>query len=803
MLKNYFLVAFRNFYRNKSFTLLNILGLGTGLACFILLAIYIMNELSYDRHHKHSGQIYRITLDGSFGGNEIRTATTGGRIGELAENEIPEIITHATVFKTLQSLLFRIGEKQFYEDNVLYADSGFFSIFDYDFLFGDPNQALALPNSLVLTESMARKCFGDENPLGQTIEWDNRNTMVVRGVVRDQVHNSHLRFSAMASMTSLQNDHRMWNHVNNLSVFITHNYILVQPGTSVALLGEKLTAMINNHMRGAIEQYGMRLELIPQPITDIHLRSNLIQELEENSDYARIYIFSGIALLILVIACINFINLSTATSLKRSREVGIRKVFGAQRTMLFRQFILESLLITFLSMILALAVVELLYPHFREVAGISAQITWLSESSLIFILLFLLILVGFSSGLYPALFLSSYQPVHVLKNMFFKPSSQLVFRNLLVVVQFSISAFIIFGAVVLQKQMHFLVNKDLGIDITNMVIVSLRDRSLTERYETLQNELRNVPGVVDVSASSTIMGTFDQRQTYYPEGSTRQQAEMLSYLQTDYNFLNVYKAELLWGRTFSENRLADSASIIINEAMARKFGWEEPLGKHLILPGGGENPANDTRYKVIGVVKDFHFTSLHNSIDPLLIELNPSYFRNLNIRIYEGNVQKTLLRLENKWLELVPDRPFDYFFFDQRFNSLYQAEKKMSSLFIYYSLLALFIASLGLFGLALYSTERRTKEIGIRKVFGGSVKGIVYMLLADFVKWVILANLVAWPLAWYFMQDWLQNFAYRTQISWWIFLIPLIVTMFIAITTVSWQSFRTAAQNPVKALRFE
>lgn len=803
MLRNYLLVALRNFYRNRSFTLLNILGLVTGLACFILLALYIKNELSYDRHHEYSDRIYRITLNGNFGGNEIRTATTGGRIGELAENEIPEIISHVTVFKTLQPVLFRIGEKQFYEDKVLYADSGFFSIFHYDFIFGNPNQALAHPNSLVLTESMAKKCFGDENPLGQIIEWDNRNNMIVRGVVREQVHNSHLRFSAMASMTSLQSDQRMWNHVNNLSIFITHNYILVQPGTSKELLGEKLTAMISNHMRGAIEQYGMKLELIPQPITDIHLRSKLIQELEENSDYARIYIFSGIALLILVIACINFINLSTATSTRRSREAGIRKVFGAQRSMLFRQFMLESFIIASLSMVVALAAVELLYPYFREIAGISTQVLWLNDHNLMLVLLGLLITVGMLSGFYPALVLSAFKPVNVLKGNVFNTSSRPLFRNLLVVVQFAISAVIIFGAVVIQRQMHYLGSKELGIDINNMLIVSLRDRSLIERYETLQNEIRNVPGVVDVSASSTIMGTFDQRQTYYPEGSTRQQAEMLSYLQTDYNFLDVYKAELLLGRNFSENRQTDSASIIINEAMARKFGWEEPLGKHLILPGGGGNPENDRRYKVIGVVKDFHFTSLHNSIDPLLIEMNPPYFRNLNIRIESQNIQSTFSGLESKWRSLVPHQPFDYFFFGDRFNSLYMAEQKMSRLFIYFSLLALFIASLGLFGLALYSTERRTKEIGIRKVFGGSVKGIVYMLLGDFVKWVILANLIAWPLAWYFMHNWLQNFAYRTQISWWIFMVPLLITMFIAIATVSWQSFRTAVQNPVKALRFE
>lgn len=803
MLKNYILIACRNFLRNKIFTLVNTLGLATGLTCFILIAIYVKNELSYDKHHQHSEHIYRITLDGNFGGNDIRTATTGGRVGELAENEIPEILNHTTVFKAPQSVLLRIGEKQFYQDDILFADSGFFNVFSYDFLAGNPEQALTHPNSVVITESLAAKCFGSEDPIGQIIEWDNQYSMVVRAVVRDPLHNSHLNFSALASLTTYQTDQRMWHHVNSLSIFITHNYIQVQAGTPVDLLATRLTEMIQNHMRENIEQYNMRIELVPQPITDIHLTSKLIQELEENGDYSRIYIFSAIAVLILVIACINFINLSTAVSSRRAREVGIRKVFGANRPMLFRQFMLESVMITVLSMVVAIAAVEIIYPYFTDVSGITTDMVWFNEWNPAIIFLSLIFVVALISGFYPALVLSSYQPASVLKGKLFKSSQRPVFRNVLVITQFAISTMIIFGAVVIQQQMKFLSEKDLGIDISQVIIVPLRDRNLISRYETLQSELRSVPGVIDVSASSTVMGTFDQRQTYYPEGSTRQNAEMLSYLQTDYNFLDVYQAELTEGRSFSENRSIDSASVIINESMARKFGWDQPLGKHLILPGGNGSGNADPRYKIIGVVKDFHFTSLHNSIEPLLIEMNPSFFRNLNIRISEYNVKETLQELESKWLHLVPDRPFDYFFFDQRFSSLYRAEQKMSGIFVYFSLLALFIASLGLFGLALFTTERRTKEIGIRKVFGAPVKGIIYMLLGEFAQWVLLANLIGWPVAWYFMNDWLQNFAYRIQISWWIFLIPAIITFSIAIVTVSWQSFRTAVQNPVKALRFE
>ncbi len=803
MLKNYFLIAYRNFTRNKLFTLVNVFGLSTGLACFILIVFYVKNELSYDRHQVNHDRIYRIVLKGSFGGNEINTCTTGGITGELAEKEIPEIIRHVTIFKASQAILSKVGEKQFYQDKIFYVDSTFFELFEYEMLYGNPAEALIQPNSLVLTETTARKYFGRHDPLGQIIEWENSYKMVVRGVVRDPVHNSHLNFDVLASMTTLQNNHLVWDYLQSMLVLMTYNYILVHEGTSQLLLTEKLQTMVIGNLGEIIDEFAMKIQLIPQPIADIHLKSKLLHELGQNGDYSRIFMFSAIAILILVIACINFINLSTATSAKRAREVGIRKVFGACRSMLFRQFMFESLLITFLSLMMALAAVELLFPYFSEVTGIGSRTGWLKTWNLLMILPALVICVGFLAGFYPAVFLSSYQPVNVLKGRLFSGPARSLFRNALVVVQFIISALIIFSAVVIHRQMSYMNKKDLGIDIDQMVIVPLRNRKLISTYETLKNEIGNIPEVIGVSASSTILGGTEQRRTYYPEGGNRQQAEMISFLQVDYDFLKLYRVEMVSGRGFSENRSLDSNSVIINESMMKKLGWDQPLGKHMLLPEETDAVENDRKFEIIGVVKDFHFSSLHKPIEPLLIEMNPDYFLQLNIKIQDKDIPKTLSEIESKWQSILPDRPFDYFFLDSSISNLYQAEQKMSRIFDYFSILALFIASLGLFGLALYTTERRTREIGIRKVFGGSVKEIVYMLLGEFVQWVLLANIIAWPLAWYYMSGWLQNFAYRTDIPRLLFLIPAVVSMLIAIATVSWQSFRTAVQNPVKALRYE
>jgi len=802
MLKNYLTTALRSLLKNKLFSLINIMGLAIGLACFTLIILYVQNELSYDRHHDSAENIYRLSLMGNMAGNSFHAAVTGGPVGEIMESEVPEIVEHVTLYKSYRPVLLEVNEHKFYQDGIFYADSNFFNMFKYEFLSGDPSTAISQPNSVVITETMAKKLFGDQNPMAETIRLSNKRSLVVKGIVRDPVHRSHLNFNLMASLSTFRSDDRMWGFVNNLFTLITQNYVRVIPGTSRDELIEKITPVVNSQLNDDAQDESMRLTIIPQRITDIHLHSKLLHELEDNGNISRVYIFSAIAFLVLIVACINFVNLTTAKSSKRALEVGVRKVFGASRKLLFRQFIGESLIIAFISLLVAILLIEFFMPFFENLAGIEFGSNWLSDWRFLLALIGIAMFAGLLSGSYPALFLSAYKPIRVLKGDTFRGGNRSFFRNAMVVMQFVISVFLIFSTLTIYRQLEFLQNKDIGINKENVVILPLRGSDLAGQYEIIQDEMRLLPGVKDVSASSAYLGNFEQRRTFYPEGTPRQSAYMINNVQMDYNYLEMMNAKLLMGRPFNENRQLDSNAVIINQSLMKKLEWDDPLGKHIYIPIG-DSAYGDRPLRIVGVVKDFNFASLHNPVDPLIISLEPARFRYLNVKINSQNIPAILQMIENKWKEFTSEQPFDYFFQDARFDSFYVAESRMTNLFIYFSVLALFIAATGLFGLALYTTERRTKEIGIRKVFGGTVRQILKLLTKEFVRWVIVANLIAWPLGWYFMHTWLQNFAYQTNIAWWIFVLSALLSLVIAIITVSWQSIRATMKNPVDALRYE
>nr|NQU90864.1 ABC transporter permease [Bacteroidota bacterium] len=802
MLSNYILTTLRNLGRNKVFSIINISGLAIGLACFIMLVLYVKNELGYDRHHPNAENIYRLTMKANMGGNDLHAAVTGGPVGDMVQNEIPGVIVHTTIYQPTRSILFRVNDRDFYQEHILYADSGFFDVFSYEFIAGDPATVLDHPGSMVLTESMVKKFFGDQDPMNQAIKWNNEDNMIVKGVIKDPEFNSFLNFDVLASLSTFRTSPRMWRAVNGLWFFATQNYVSVNASLSKERLKEKLDQVIEKHLTNDLNESGMKMEWEPQHITDIHLHSNIIHELETNGDISRVYIFSAIAILILIIACINFVNLSTSKSSKRAAEVGVRKVFGANRDMLFRQFIGESVIVAIISLIIAVILVEIFLPFFNEISGIEFGREWHSDWQFALFVFTITLVVGFVSGIYPAMFLSSFKPIKVLKGNLFTGTAKPLFRNSMVVLQFAISVFLIFSTIVIYQQMDFLEKKDIGIDKEHVVVISVRDPVFINKYDNIQEEIRLIPGVKDVSASSTYLGRFEQRRSYYPEGVTRQDSWMMNNVQVDYNFLEMMGTELVMGRQFNPNRQLDSNAIIINKAMMKKLGWEDPLGRNIFLPIG-DSATPDYRLKIIGVVKDFNFASLHQPVVPLLINMDPARFRYLNVKIDHHNIPAILAMLEEKWQAVSPNHPFDYFFLDTKFNSFYVAESQMSTLFIYFSVLAVFIAAMGLFGLTLYTTERRTREIGIRKVFGGSVKQILNLLLREFIQWVIVANLIAWPVAWYFMDGWLNNFAYQTHIAWWIFLLSAIVSLIIALVTVTWQSIRSALQNPVDSLRYE
>jgi len=803
MLNNYFKTTIRHLLKNKIYFFINMLGLAIGIACFVLISLYVYNELNYDRHHKKADRTYRQILKGNMGGSYLEAAVTGGPMGPILYKELPEVVEFTQIQEVRRSVLLTYLDRYFFEENIIYADSSFFRIFDFDFVQGDPETALIQPFSLVLSQKIARKFFGDENPVGKTIKWNNRENFLVTAVIKDSQGNTHLQKDIYASFSTLMADERSKSLVNDLFAFMTFNYVVVNDrDVDLKKLQQKVDTLVEKHMGSGMRDFGGKFSVSLQPLSAIHLHSHLLHEMGRQGDISQVYIFSAIAFLILIIACINFINLSTARSAKRALEVGMRKVFGADRKRLIMQFISESILVSFISLIISMVFIEIVRPFFNDLAGTSFGVDWFGNVKYLLFIIVLTGFVGLAAGIYPAVFLSSFRPVKVFKSDFITFSGKAFFRNALVVFQFTISVFLIFGTLVIYQQLRFINKKDLGFNKEDLMIVPLRGAEMTSRYATIRAELLNIPGVDGVSASSSYLGNFGQRQGYYPEGNSRKDAWMLLNLQVDYNFTDVIGAKLLKGRNFSENIKADSNVVLINEALAKEMGLEDPVG-HFILQPTGEDESTDRRFKIVGVVKDFSYASLHESVKPLLINNDPRNYRYLNIRLNAQNQQSTIALLGQKWDSMFPEQPLNYFFVEEKYLELYTSDMKMGNLFFIFTILAIFIASLGLFGLVLYIIERRTREIGIKKVFGSTVSLIVLQMNLEFIKWVILASVIAWLIGWYFMDKWLQNFAFQSPIKWWFYAAASFLAIIIAAVTISWQAFKSARKNPIDALRYE
>jgi len=554
-------------------------------------------------------------------------------------------------------------------------------------------------------------------------------------------------------------------------------------------------------MGEGLAEYGGTYDVFLQPITQIYLHSNLLHELKTNSDISYIYIFSAVAILILVIACINFINLSTARSAKRSMEVGVRKVFGANKVMLFRQFILESVIIVSISLVLALILFDIALPLFNRLTGNDFTMGLLAQWNYLFFILAIVILVGLLAGSYPAIYLSRFKPITVLKGIFFKNPKKFNFRNLMVIAQFIISIFLVASTLLIYRQLDYMNNKDLGVDNKNLVVVTLRNGSMTRNYNTLKTEMKNLPGVIDVTGSSSYLGNFQQRRGFYPEGGDENDMILMLHMQADPNYINVFDAKILMGRNFFENSIADSNAIIINKTYQKKLGWEDPLGKLIYIPGGEGQEGYPL--KIIGVVDNFNFASLHEEVMPLIIMNQPDRIRYLAIKISPENQQQALGLITSKWEELYPDYPFEYFMQQTKYEEMYTSEVNMSRLFVYFTILAIFIAALGLFGLSSFTAEQRTREIGIRKVLGSSVSEILMLLSKELARLVIIAVIIAIPLSWFGMDKWLQSFAFQTNISWWIFVVSGILAILIAYLTIIYQTLKASKTNPVEALKYE
>ena len=790
MFKNQLKIALRNLRRHKIISLINVIGLAIGMACAALILLYVRHELSYDRYHANKHRIYRLVSRVQGAAYEA-VAKVPGPWAIAAQKDFPEIEQIAR-FVFFNETLVRRGEKRFYENGGFYADSTVFDVFSFSLLQGNSETALTQPSSIVVTEAFAQKYFGNENALGQTLTFDNQNHYQVTGVMANVPATSHFTFDYLVAMASYTNPRR-----DNWQWLQFYTYVLLKAGASPQAVAEKFPALLRQNLEAEVATvYAPYL----QPLTEIHLRSNLFREMQANSDVAYIYIFSAVAGFILLIACINFMNLSTARASTRAREVGVRKVTGADRWQLIKQFLGEAILISFAALLIALVCIDYLLPVFNTLANRQLTVNYFHDHFLLIGLLGMTLLVGVISGSYPAFVLSSFKPVNVLKGKL-PSSSRVRLRQGLVVLQFAISAFLMIATGVVYNQLAFIQNKKLGFNEEQLVIIRIRDEAMRQKYETVKQAFAQHPNVVSVSASANLPGGSDFGIPYEPAGIPRDNIPPARILVVDHDFIQTFQMDLAAGRSFSKDHPTDAtAAFLINEEAAKQLGWgDDPLGKMIAMPNIERESS-----PVIGVLKDFHFRSMREKIGPILFFIaTPDWYSVFSVRLGPENVSETLAFLERQWAAFDPTHPFIYTFFDESFAQLHQAERQIGELLRYVSILAILIACLGLFGLAAFTAEQRTKEIGVRKVLGASVGSVTLLLSKDFTKLVLIGFIVAAPLAYYAMDRWLQDFAYRIKIGWGVFVLSGLLALAVAWVTVSYQSIKAALANPVESLRYE
>jgi putative ABC transport system permease protein len=809
MFTNYLKIAWRNLLKNKTFSLINIIGLASGLACFILITLYIIDELSYDRQHEKADRIYRINSDIRFGGTELTMAVSADPMGATLKKDYPQVEQFARIYASEGSKLFKKDNVFITEERVVYADSTLFDVFTFPAVAGNTKTALNEPNTVVVTESTAKKYFGSvEAAMGKTMECnDERNKLYkVTAVIKDIPKNSHFVFDMFLSMDNVQ---------YNFNTFLSHNfhtYIVLKAGTDYKTFEKNFVQVIDKYILPEAKQFmqiesmkdfektGNRLSYSLIPLTDIHLKSERYVELAANGSMQYVYIFGAVALFILLIACINFMNLSTARSASRAKEVGIRKVLGTEKKSLIRQFLAESTLTSFIALLLALVGTWLALNWFNDLAGKGFRMTDLLKPGFLLFLLALPMAVGLLAGSYPAFFLSSFKPIAVLKGKMNTGFSKSNLRSTLVVFQFFTTILLITGTIVIYKQLSYIQSTKIGFNKEQVLVVDnpSMNSSTAESFKAEVSKLSSVKassfaGFLPVSNSSRNDNTWSTEAVMNEKSGFNMQNWRI-----DYDYIPTLGMEIIKGRNFSPQYGGDSTGLIINEATAALIGGGDPIGRKLYT-NNGQNP---TVYTVIGVVKNFNYESLRKNVGPLCFRLGNNKWTTA-FRVETKDMKNLLAQVESKFKAMAPSMPFSYSFLDESFDGMYRAEQRIGKVAFSFSFLAILIACLGLFGLATYMAEQRTKEIGIRKVLGASVSGIVQMLSKDFVKLVLIACVFAIPLAWWGTSQWLQNFAYRVNIGWWVFGAAAVIALIIAVLTVSSQAVKAALSNPVKSLRTE
>jgi putative ABC transport system permease protein len=803
MFRNYVKITWRNILRHKGFSFINISGLSVGMACCILIMMYVAEELSYDNFHEKGPRIYRANTISSIGTNRRSFAVVPAVFSEEMAASTPEI-EYST--RLMSAGLFRIRYKnQEYDvSNLAFVDPSFFHIFSYDFTAGDPASALDKPDSFIITEEIARRIFGEKDPLGEmltpVVQNTDMNPLQITGVLKNVPKNSHLRFDALANIRGIQyvmRSERTPDFLLDPYYCRLETFFLLKRGADIPDLQKKINRIAQNKWGEIYKDRGTVREFFLLNIRDIHLHSPNEDEFVPAGSINNVYLFSAIAFLVLLIACFNFINLSTARSANRATEIGIRKVIGSQKSQIVKQFLCESILISLIGLFTGILLVFLFLPFFNNLLDKEIETTALLNVSVLIGILGVMILTGFVAGSFPAFILSAFDPIRVLKGKMRSASRNSLLRKTLVVFQFAVSIFMIAGVITVIKQMDFIKNKNLGFHKERMaVITSPGNDSVVLRQKILQN-----PGVESVSFSLNVPGIFIAYQAFNPSLEDTQKETLRAFqMVADYDFLKTYGLEVKWGRNFSKEYSTDADdAVIINEKTAEILGWgEDAIGKKLY------NVAEKNRERtVIGVVKNFHLASLKQEISPMVLELDPTAYRYVSVRLQPGNIPQTLASLENIFREVQPNQEFSYYFIDDAFRQMYPEEDKVGEIYLSFGMLAIFVACLGLFGLSSFSAAQRTKEIGIRKVLGASIREIVIMLSKEFTALILAANFIAWPLAYFIMQGWLRSFAYRIPVTWDIFLLSGILAMVVALLTISQQSIKAAISSPADALRYE
>ncbi len=810
MLSNYLKIAYRNLLRSKAFSAINIVGLSLGLATCMIIGLFVLDELSFDRFHEKADRIVRVTFRANMSGNKIEEAVVMPPTAKTLQRDYPEVL-EATRLRTAGEFMVKKGEKTIKEQGVAFADSNFFQVFSFPLLAGDAKTALLKPNTLVISEKMANKYFGDADPIGQILNAKNYDTpMEVTGVMAEWPANSHFHFDFLIAMAGLPEARlNSWMQSN------FYTYLVLPEGYNYQQLQAKLPQMVDKYIGPEIKQaFGMNytefkqrgneLGFQLQPLKNIHLHADFEQDLGPSGDIRYVYIFGAIALFMLLIACINFMNLSTAGASKRAREVGIRKVMGSVKSTLIGQFLLESIMLTAFALVLAVGIVYLALPFFNTLADKSLTLSFVEMPWLLPGLLGLGLIVGVLAGSYPAFFLSSFKPITVLKggtnpSRFKSGRRSIGLRGTLVVVQFCISIILIVGTTVVYQQLQFIQNTKLGYD-KDQVLVLQETYRLGQNEQLFKQQLLQDSRVVDVAVSGYVPAgpSFNNNFMVSGDDNPKQYVKGIRY-DVDEHYVPTLGMRIVDGRNFSPEFATDSSGIILNETAAKELGWGKAAIGHTMK---SSNDGGKRTYHVIGVVQDFNFKSLHERIGPLMMTLGDNSGAIL-AKVKTRDLSALITSVEKQWKTLIADESLEYSFLEENFNATYRAEQKTARILGLFAGLTIFVACLGLFGLATFTAEQRTKEIGVRKVLGASVTSVVALLSKDFLKLVAIAILIASPIAWYVMNAWLQDFAYKIDISWWVFALAGLLAVGIALLTVGYQSVKAALMNPVESLRSE